>query len=46
MLIPLLTMAIAFKFYYLIALLQAAKVELLRREQNSQWVRSMLETET
>jgi len=46
MLIPLLVMAIAFKFYYVIALLQAAKVELLKREQNSQWVKSMLETET
>jgi len=45
MLIPLLVMAVAFKFYYAIALLQSAKVELLKREQNSQWVKNMLETE-
>lgn len=43
MLIPLLLMAIAFKFYYAIAMLQAAKVEILRREQNTQWVKKLLE---
>ncbi|WP_305907767.1 heme ABC transporter permease [Methylomarinum sp. Ch1-1] len=43
MLVPLLLMAIAFKVYYVIALLQGAKVELLRREQNTQWVKKMLE---
>ena len=43
MLIPLLLMAVAFQFYYVIAMLQAAKVELLKREQNSQWVKNMLE---
>ncbi|NOR70118.1 MAG: heme ABC transporter permease [Methylomarinum sp.] len=43
MLWPLLTMAIAFKFYYAIAMLQTAKVELLRREQNTQWVKKLLE---
>lgn len=43
MLIPLLLMAIAFKVYYAIAMLQAAKVELLKREQNTQWVKKMLE---
>jgi len=40
MLIPLLLMAAAFKFYYAIAMLQVAKVELLMREQNSQWVKN------
>ncbi len=44
MLIPLLLMATAFKFYYGIVMLQAAKVELLIREQNKQWVKDMLET--
>lgn len=43
MLIPLLLMAIAFMFYYAIALLLTAKVELLRREQNSQWVKTLVE---
>ena len=43
MLIPLLLMAIAFKLYYAIAMLQAAKVELLKREQNSQWVKKIVE---
>ncbi|OHX37289.1 heme ABC transporter permease [Methylomonas sp. LWB] len=43
MLIPLLLMAVAFKFYYLIAVLQAAKLELLKREPNSQWVRALME---
>ncbi len=40
MLIPLLLMATAFKFYYGIAMLQVAKVELLMRETNSQWVKN------
>ncbi len=43
MLMPLLTMAVAFKLYYAIAVLQAAKLELLRREANSQWVKNLLE---
>lgn len=43
MLIPLLVMAVAFKFYYLIAVLQNAKLELLKREPNSQWVKNLLE---
>ena len=42
MLIPLLLMALSFKFYYLIALIQRARVELLKRERNSQWVKTML----
>jgi len=43
MLIPLLLMALAFKFYYLIAVLQNAKLELLKRESSSQWVKNLLE---
>jgi len=46
MLIPLLLMAFAFKFYYAMAMLQAAKVELLRREQNTQWVKNLLEKQS
>jgi heme exporter protein C len=42
MLIPLLLMAVAFKFYYLIAMLQRARIELLSRERNAQWVKSMV----
>jgi len=45
MLIPLLLMAVAFKFYYGIVLLQAAKLEILKREQNTQWVKTLVETE-
>jgi heme exporter protein C len=43
MLIPLLLMAVAFKVYYLIAALQNAKLELLKRESSSQWVKNLLE---
>ncbi len=43
MLIPLLLMAVAFKVYYFITMLQNAKLELLKREQNSQWVKNILE---
>ncbi len=43
MLIPLLLMATAFKFHYAIAVLQAAKVEILRREKNTQWVKKLIE---
>ena len=43
MLIPLLLMAVAFKFYYLIAVLQNARLELLKREATSQWVKNLLE---
>lgn len=42
MLIPLLLMALAFKFYYLIAVIQRARIELLTRERNSQWVKTMV----
>ncbi len=43
MLIPLLVMAFAFKIYYLIALFQQARTELLMRERNSQWVEILVE---
>lgn len=43
MLIPLLLMAVAFKVYYAIAVLQAAKLELLKREASAQWVKNLLE---
>ena len=43
MLIPLLLMAFAFKLYYAIAVLQAAKLELLKREASAQWVKTLLE---
>ena len=38
MLIPLLLMALAFQVYYVLALFQSCRVELLRRERNSKWV--------
>ncbi len=43
MLVPLLLMAFAFKVYYAIAVLQAAKLELLKREASAQWVKNLLE---
>ncbi len=42
MLIPLLVMAISFKTYYFIALILRTQNELLRREANSKWVRTLL----
>ncbi|MCF8006861.1 MAG: heme ABC transporter permease [Methylovulum sp.] len=42
MLIPLLTMAVAFKFYYVIAVLQRARLELLQRERTSAWVKKLV----
>ena len=41
MLIPLLLMALAFQVYYVLALFQTSRVELLRRERNSKWVEEM-----
>jgi heme exporter protein C len=35
-----LLMALSFNVYYLIALIQRVRVELLQRERNSQWVRN------
>ena len=42
MLIPLLLMALAFQFYYLIALFQSVRAELLQRERNSRWVEELV----
>jgi heme exporter protein C len=42
MLVPLLLMALAFKVYYVIAVLQTAKLELIRRESGSQWLKNVL----
>ena len=42
MLIPLLLMALSFKVYYIIALLQRSRIELLTRERNAQWVKTMI----
>jgi heme exporter protein C len=42
MLIPLLVMALAFKLYYVVAMLMRARVELLERERNSKWVKEMV----
>ena len=41
MLIPLLLMALAFQVYYVLALFQTCRVELLRRERNSKWVEEL-----
>jgi heme exporter protein C len=46
MLVPLLLMALSFKVYYVIAMLQRAKVELLQRERNAQWVKLLLSKDT
>jgi len=43
MLIPLLEMAVAFKLYYLIALIIRVRSDLLVREVNSRWVRALVE---
>ncbi len=42
MLIPLLLMALAFQVYYLIALFQSVRAELLQRERNSRWVEELV----
>ena len=41
MLLPLLLMALAFQVYYVLALFQRCRVELLRRERNSKWVEEL-----
>jgi len=41
-LIPLLLMALAFQFYYLVALFQSVRAELLQRERNSRWVEELV----
>lgn len=45
MLVPLLLMALAFKIYYLLAVLQRARFELLRRETGAQWIKSLTEAQ-
>jgi heme exporter protein C len=45
MLVPLLLMALAFKVYYIIAMILRARVELIQRERNSQWVKSLIAEE-
>jgi heme exporter protein C len=44
MLIPLLLMALAFQIFYFWVLFMRVRVELLERERNSQWVRSLAES--
>ena len=41
MLLPLLLMALAFQVYYVLALFQQCRAELLRRERNSKWVEEL-----
>jgi len=45
MLIPLLLMAVAFKLYYGAVVLMKARADVLRREQNSRWVKEIVENE-
>ncbi len=42
MLVPLLLMALAFQVYYLLALFQSCRAELLQRERNSKWVEELI----
>ena len=42
MLIPLLLLALAFQVYYLLALFQSCRAELLQRERNSKWVEELI----
>jgi len=46
MLIPLLLMAVAFKLYYVTSVLMRARAEILLREQNSRWVKEVVENES
>ncbi len=46
MLIPLLTMAVSFKLYYAASVLMRARAEILRREQNSRWVKEVVENDS
>ena len=45
MLIPLLLMAVAFKLYFVTSLLMRARNQVLLREQNSRWVKELVENE-
>ncbi len=42
MLIPLLLMALAFQVYYVLALFQRCRAELLQRERNNKWVEELI----
>jgi len=42
MLVPLLLMALAFQVYYLLALFQSCRAELLQRERNNKWVEELI----
>jgi len=42
MLIPLLLMALAFKFYYATVVLMRARCEILERERNTEWVQTLV----
>jgi len=44
MLWPLLTMALAFKVYFVIALFQRVRAELLHRERNTRWVEELVKS--
>lgn len=44
MLWPLLTMALAFKVYFVISLFQRVRAELLHRERNSRWVEELVKS--
>lgn len=46
MLIPLLVMATSFKLYYAASVLMRARGEILRREQNTRWVKEVVENES
>ena len=45
MLLPLLSMAIAFKFYYVFGLFIRTRKELLQRERNTGWVKELIDNE-
>jgi len=44
MLWPLLTMALAFKVYFVISLFQRVRAELLHRERNTRWVEELVKS--
>jgi len=44
MLIPLLLMAVAFKFYYIMVVLMRARCEVLERERHTSWVKQLAES--
>jgi len=46
MLIPLLVLATSFKLYYVASVLMRARGEILRREQNTRWVKEIVTGES